>query len=114
MKSEFTPAKITPTEDASKLRIRWADEHVSEYPPRYLRLQCRCAGCVNEFTGKPILKPEHVPADVYPLKIEYVGRYALRFDWSDLHRTGIYSFELLRRLCPCDRCTAAGEGAEAE
>jgi DUF971 family protein len=112
MKPEFTPTDIAPTEDATRLRVRWADEHVSEYEPRYLRLQCRCAGCVNELTGKPILKPEHVPADVYPLRIEYVGRYALRFDWSDLHRTGIYSFELLRRLCPCDRCAAAAEAGK--
>jgi DUF971 family protein len=111
MKPEHTPAEVAPTEDATQLRIRWSDGHVSEYPPRYLRLQCRCAGCVNEFTGKPILVPEHVPADIYPLKIEYVGRYALGFLWSDMHRTGIYSFELLRRICPCAECAAAQEGA---
>jgi DUF971 family protein len=112
MKPEFQPTEIAPTEDATQLRIRWADGHLSEFRPRYLRLQCRCAGCVNEFTGRPILQPEHVPADVYPLKIEHVGRYALRFDWSDGHRTGIYSFELLRRLCPCAQCEAPNEAEE--
>ena len=29
---------------------------------------------------------------------EQVGNYALRFDFSDGHRTGIYSYELLRKL----------------
>ncbi|AHF90448.1 hypothetical protein OpiT1DRAFT_03239 [Opitutaceae bacterium TAV1] len=29
---------------------------------------------------------------------ERVGGYALRFDFSDGHRTGIYSFEYLRQL----------------
>lgn len=29
---------------------------------------------------------------------ERVGNYALRFDFSDGHRTGLYSFEYLRRL----------------
>jgi DUF971 family protein len=104
MKTQFTAVEVAPTEDSRRLRIRWADGHVSEYEPRFLRLQCRCAGCVNELTGRPILKPEHVPQDVYPLKIEYVGRYALGFHWSDQHRTGIYSFELLRKICPCDAC----------
>lgn len=29
---------------------------------------------------------------------EPVGNYALRFDFSDGHRTGLYSFEYLRRI----------------
>jgi len=29
---------------------------------------------------------------------EQVGNYALRFDFSDGHRTGLYSFEYLRKL----------------
>lgn len=102
------PDEVTPTEDGRRLRIRWPDGHTSEYEPRYLRLSCRCAGCVDEMSGRPILKREQVPQDVHPLAIHYVGRYALRFDWSDLHRTGIYSFELLRRICPCSECQPAG------
>jgi DUF971 family protein len=33
-----------------------------------------------------------------------VGRYAIRFHWSDGHSTGIYTFEHLRELCPCPIC----------
>ena len=29
---------------------------------------------------------------------ERVGNYAIRFDFSDGHRTGLYSYELLRQL----------------
>lgn len=29
---------------------------------------------------------------------EQVGNYAIRFDFSDGHRTGLYSYELLREL----------------
>lgn len=100
----ITPREIAPTEDATALRIRWADGHESVYEPRYLRLHCPCAACVEEMTGRRRLVPESVPEDVYPLAIEYVGRYALLFRWSDGHDTGIYSFELLRRLCPCQAC----------
>lgn len=104
----MTPVEIGPTEDASALRIRWADGHESVYLPRYLRLLCPCAGCVEEMSGRRLLSPDAVPADVYPLAIHYVGRYALQFQWSDGHDTGIYSYELLRRVCPCEAC-AGGE-----
>jgi len=97
---EFRALEIGPTEDASRLRIRWADGHVSEYLPRYLRLSCPCAGCVEEMTGRPLLDPASVPAEVYPLEIRYMGRYALVFHWSDGHTTGIYPFDMLRKLDP--------------
>ncbi|MDB6115234.1 MAG: hypothetical protein JWQ62_2179, partial [Lacunisphaera sp.] len=29
---------------------------------------------------------------------ERIGNYALRFEFSDGHRTGLYSYELLRQL----------------
>jgi DUF971 family protein len=36
--------------------------------------------------------------------LEGVGNYALGLTWQDGHSTGIYSFRLLRGLCPCDDC----------
>ncbi|MSR23070.1 MAG: DUF971 domain-containing protein [Gemmatimonadetes bacterium] len=104
MKHDPVPSDVGPNDDASALRIRWKDGHVSEYPPRHLRLACRCAGCVEEMTGRPILSEGSVPLDVHPLAIHYVGRYALRFDWSDGHTTGIFPFPYLRELCPCYEC----------
>ncbi|HEU0054372.1 MAG TPA: DUF971 domain-containing protein [Longimicrobium sp.] len=95
-----TPAEIGPTEDGSQLRIRWKDGAVSEYPPRYLRLCCPCAGCIDEMSGRPVLNPATVPLDVHPLAIEYVGDYALRFRFSDGHHTGIYPFDYLRDISP--------------
>jgi DUF971 family protein len=40
--------------------------------------------------------------------VEPVGNYALRFRWSDGHDTGIYTFDFLRRLCPCAECEPGG------
>ena len=88
-----------------RLRIRWKDGHESLYPVRLLRLGCLCARCVEEGTGRPLLREEDVPNDVKPVRISPVGRYALQFAWSDGHDTGIYSFEHLRNLCPC--CNSA-------
>jgi DUF971 family protein len=49
-----------------------------------------------------------VPADVRPLRIQPVGRYAIQIDWSDGHTTGIYPFRRLRELCECSVCTGGG------
>jgi DUF971 family protein len=106
MSTATIPAEVGPTETGDRLRIRWRDGHVSEFEPLQLRLRCPCAGCIDEMTGRPLLDPGSVSPTVYPLTIEYVGRYALRFDWSDGHGTGIYPFTLLRAICPCETCTA--------
>ncbi len=94
----YTPTSIAPTPDGTQLRIEWADGGHSELKPFDLRLACPCAGCVDEMTGKPILDPSRVHANVYPEEIHYVGRYALQFNWSDGHTTGIYPFEYLRQM----------------
>ena len=94
------PRSVGPSEDGSLLRIEWSDGEVNHFSPRYLRLCCPCAGCVEEMTGRPLLDPARVPMDVHPRAVEYVGDYALRFDWSDGHRTGIYPFPYLRELSP--------------
>ena len=83
------------------LKIAWQDGHTSVYPARTLRLACPCAGCVDEMTGQIVLVANSVPPDVHPLKVELVGRYAITIGWSDGHHTGIYPFDLLRKMCPC-------------
>jgi DUF971 family protein len=93
-----TPRDIGPTADGSALRILWEDGVETVHVPRELRIRCPCAGCVDEMTGRRILRPEKVPADVYPTAIHYVGRYALQFVWSDGHDTGFFPFEYLRKL----------------
>lgn len=105
MLPESTPLDIGPSEDELRLRIRWKDGHVSEYEPLMLRLRCPCARCVDEMSGRPLLDTSKVDPGVYPFSIEHVGRYALRFEWSDGHATGIYPYDMLRRICPCPECT---------
>jgi hypothetical protein len=33
-----------------------------------------------------------------------VGNYALQIDFNDGHATGIFSFNFLRTICPCEAC----------
>jgi DUF971 family protein len=82
--------------DGGKFEIEWADGETTRYLFRELRLDCRCAGCVNEVTGAKVVRAADVPADVHPLSAEPVGNYAIRFHWSDGHSTGLYTYEHLR------------------
>jgi DUF971 family protein len=102
-----TPHDINPTEDGTALRIVWEDGHGSIYLPFDLRMSCPCAGCVDEVSGLRTLTEAMVLPGVYPKAIEYVGRYALKFVWSDGHDTGLYSYDLLRGLCTCEECVSA-------
>ena len=93
------------------VKIRWQDGHESVYLARELRLACPCAGCVDEVTGQLRLIASSVAQNVYPLKIDLIGRYAISIQWSDGHNTGIYAFDRLRKLCPCcsDKQQASGD-----
>lgn len=102
------PGKPTPKEitraDRHDVRIVWSDGHESTYVARELRLQCPCAACVQEMSGRPLLDASSVTSDVHPLGIAAVGRYAIHIQWSDGHATGIYTFDRLRELCGCREC----------
>jgi DUF971 family protein len=93
------PVDVNLVEAEYRLVITWDDDHVSEYPLRYLRGYCPCANCQGH-SGEP---PKFVPteneriADIMP-----VGNYAMTIVWDGGHDTGIYSFDWLRELCPCD------------
>lgn len=96
-----TPA-TTPTKIEQRgprtLGVTWADGAESLIDVRELRLACACAQCVDEWTGAERLDPSAVPADVFPLKVSGVGRYAVQIEWSDGHASGIYPYRRLRAL----------------
>jgi len=98
--------------------ITWADGHFSHYDFTYLRDQCPCATCNDERAKK-----EAVPATTTnllssPLLPMYkpkpraqgatqVGNYAVQISFTDGHSTGIFSYDYLRTLCPCEECGRA-------
>ncbi len=97
--------KLELTQDG--VSLRWSDGHASSYDARYLRLNCGCAECVEEWSRRRLLDPAAIPADLRAEDHLMVGKYAVQFLWSDGHYTGIYPFDVLRSLCTCDDCKAA-------
>ena len=98
--------------------ITWGDGHTSHYDFAYLRELCPCATCgeerrktveMEEKMGAAVggSKPASLPMFKPKPKArsaKAVGHYALHLDFTDGHSTGIYSFEYLREICPCDAC----------
>jgi DUF971 family protein len=102
----MAPLEVEIETHEARVRIAWEDDHESLYPFRYLRGFCPCAACQGHSGGW-----EFVPVDSPVITaVTEVGNYALGIDWDDggkKHTTGIYSFDNLRQLCPCDACLRA-------
>lgn len=104
--SERDAPELRPGDQPTKLAqdgpdhlvIHWSHGPRTRYPVRAIRLACKCAQCVDEWSNEPLLDPQSVPRDVRPLRIEPVGRYGLQIEWSDGHGTGIYTFDTLWAL----------------
>jgi ATP-binding protein involved in chromosome partitioning len=94
------PAGLDLSDSTQTFIIDWADGHRTRIPYRTLRLACACALCIEELTGKQLLDPETVPADIgiLPDGCETVGGYGVRIRWSDGHSTGIYTWRRLREM----------------
>jgi DUF971 family protein len=96
------------------IKIDWKDGHRSDYALAYLRDECPCATCTGAHGTEPQKSNYAAPPSPFQmykptlkmLNVEAVGSYAVRIEWSDGHNTGIYSFDHLRKICPCSECRA--------
>jgi DUF971 family protein len=96
--------------------IVWADGHRSHYDFVFLREECPCATCDDQRRKKEAAKAPGVGAlagssvlPMYKPKVKAraakpLGNYALQIEFTDGHSTGIYSYDHLRTICPCEEC----------
>lgn len=85
----------------TEVAIRWSDGRESYITPATLRAASPSAEVRGE---KDIFGHQYggeAPKSFVGVEVtgwEQIGNYAIRFDFSDGHRTGLYSYELLRQL----------------
>jgi len=87
---------VVTTADGKESLIKAAD----------LRRRCRCAVCVDEFSGKQVLAPESVPEMVFPKSIQPMGNYAVAIAWSDGHTSSIYPYDMILKMAAEDASSA--------
>jgi DUF971 family protein len=84
-----------------QLALAWGDGEETYLDLKVLRQSCPCAVCQGEpdamgFVVKPTVT--YTDRSFQALRMQQVGGYALQITWADGHSSGIYTFELLRRL----------------
>ncbi|HRE40106.1 MAG TPA: DUF971 domain-containing protein [Ignavibacteria bacterium] len=84
------------------LKFTWEDNNISEVELKKLRDECPCVNCKGEsviFDSYIPIKSPFKPPGFYEIKsIEPVGNYAIQIIWKDGHNTGIYSYEILKKI----------------
>ncbi len=93
------PTNVRAHQSEQVLELTWQDGTVDRLPYHYLRGECPCASCRNEWTGERILDPKSIRPDLKLDGMESIGNYAVRLGWNDGHSSGLYTWENLRRLC---------------
>ena len=85
----------------NELAILWEDNTETCLSYALLRQLCPCAFCSGEtdvfgkrFGGSPSLSSDAIVV----ITFQVVGHYGLQFFWSDGHKDGIYTYDLLKTL----------------
>ena len=92
--------------DAQTLSVYWSDGRHCTYPLDGLRRACPCASCQGHEKMHELPDPEifRVPSLMRweKVKAEVAGSVGLRLHWDDGHNSGIFTWERLRAMCPCE------------
>ena len=85
----------------TEVAIRWSDGRETYYPAGRLRAASPSAETQGERDIFGQQHGGHAPRDFPGVTVvgwQQIGNYAIRFDFSDGHRTGLYSFDYLLQL----------------
>jgi DUF971 family protein len=113
------PTEIRLAKDRRTLHVAFEDGAAFAIPAELLRVESPSA----EVQGHDPSQKKIVPgkAEVEILKVEPVGHYAVKLSFDDMHDTGIYAWDYLRRLgeegaalmqAYCDALSAQGLSRE--
>jgi len=92
------PTELRFRRAAGELCITFDDGHAGTIPFRTLRQESPSAENKGHGGRRPSTRPV-IQDDIDVVGAEPVGRYAVRIAFSDGHKTGLYTWALLRELC---------------
>lgn len=92
------PTNIRAHQAEQALELSWDDLGTIHLPYRFIRAECPCTSCKNEWTGERILDPATIRTDIRIEALEPIGNYAVRIAWNDGHSSGLYSWDHFRHL----------------
>jgi len=104
------PTDVNAIQSKAIVELTWSDGHKSSYPFDYLRGHCPCAGCQGHGGSH-----NFHPADGEAARLsgmQQVGSYALCMKFADGHDSGLYTYEHLLKICPCDEHGGPGYNPE--
>lgn len=96
--NESAPETIRAHQSQQVLELAWEGEPPAQVAYRTIRAECPCASCKDEWTGERILDPASIRPDLQLAGMEAVGNYAVRLSWNDGHGSGLFTWDLLRKL----------------
>ena len=86
---------------STEIAIKWENQTETIMLYTKLRELCPCAFCSGE---KDVLgnlykgEQQIIKDDIKIVKYTFIGHYGLQFYWSDDHKDGIYTFDLLKEF----------------
>ena len=102
LSTQHWPVEIRLKQAEKALEVDFDDGAKFRYPAELLRVESPSAEVMGHGPGQKTIVAGRRHVGI--LALEPVGNYAIRINWSDGHNTGLYSWEHLAHLCPCERC----------
>lgn len=93
------PVGIRALGEQRRLELRWDDGSTYSVPYKFIRGDCPCAACIEEWTGRKLIDLNSISDEIHPTELSIVGNYSLRIAWSDGHATGLYTWDHLAEIC---------------
>ncbi len=102
MSDQFTPVSIEVFNTDQYLEISWKDGHITKLSLFGLRKNCPCVMCRGGHDKMGQFEPALFrvePTRIYKIdSAEAVGNHALKINWDDGHNSGMYRWELIRKM----------------
>jgi len=81
-----------------RVSFTWDGEDSFDIDNHTLRDSCKCALCVDEYSGEKTLKSDDIPKDIHALDATPLGNYAVSIQWSDGHTSSIYPYKTIKSI----------------